>query len=140
MRLQNRSQYAIRVLNHIASENRNQKSVKLFTAKDLAETLEIPYKFLTKIMLELSQAGFLTSVRGRDGGYHLSKEPCEIHLSEILDTFNESATEKACIMGAGLCDQQKQCPLHKQWAKPKEMIKKMFDETTLEMMMEEEST
>ena len=128
MQLHNTSQYAIRILSYIT----NQKSESFLSAKELEETLEIPYKFLTKIMGELVKAGLIKSIRGREGGYELNKAASEIAISDILDIFNDSIHEERCILGIGFCDCLNKCALHDQWAEPKNLIQKMFKETTLD--------
>jgi Rrf2 family protein len=127
MQLLNSSQYAIRILGYIA----NHENQELFNAKELSEALTIPYKFLTKIMIKLVKADLIISIRGREGGYKLSKPASDITIIEILKHFNEFSEDKQCLLGIGVCDSKKKCALHDQWVKPKNMIKKMFVNTTL---------
>lgn len=128
MQLLNSSKYAIRILGYIA----NHESQHLCNAKELSEALTIPYKFLTKIMMKLVNADLIISIRGREGGYKLSKPASSITIIEILNHFNEFPDDKQCILGIGVCDSKKKCALHDQWVQPKSMIKKMFEHTTLE--------
>jgi len=128
MQLNNTTRYAIRILSYIANKNDKQ----LYSAKELSEILNIPYKFLTKIMTELVKTNFIISIRGREGGYKLSRPASDISIMEILNQFNELVEQKQCLLGIGMCDNNNKCGLHDQWAKPKKMIKKMFENTTLE--------
>lgn len=128
MQLLNSSKYAIRILGYIA----NHESQHLCNAKELSEALKIPYKFLTKIMMKLVNADLIISIRGREGGYKLAKPASSITIIEILKYFNEFPEDKQCILGIGTCNAKKKCALHDQWVKPKELIKKMFENTTLE--------
>lgn len=128
MQLYNTSQYAIRVLNFIANHSQN----RLCSAKELAEVLNIPYKFLTKIMGMLVKAEFIKSIKGRDGGYQLNKPASEIKLIDILNTFHDEPDNESCILGIGTCDAENKCALHDQWMAPKDLIRKMFEETTLD--------
>jgi Rrf2 family protein len=127
MQLHTTTQYAIRILSYLTQ----QKTERLLSAKEIAETLKIPYKFLTKIMGELSKAGFINSIRGREGGYTLNKPASEIKISDILESFNDPLHEEQCILGIGFCDNKNQCALHDQWIEPKSLIEKMFNNTTL---------
>ena len=129
MQLHKTSQYAIRILSYIANHDKERK---LYTSKELAEVLDISYKFLTRIMTELVKAGFINSLRGREGGFELAKPASEIHIIEILNTFNDELSKESCILGIGKCDSQNKCSLHDQWIVPKELIEKMFENTTLE--------
>ncbi len=128
MQLLNSSQYAIRILSYIA----NNREKSLYNAKELAEILSIPYKFLTKIMTDLVKAEFIISIRGRDGGYKLSKPASDVTVIEILDIFNEFVNYEQCVLGIGKCDGEHKCAMHDRWIEPKNLIQKMFEETTLE--------
>jgi len=128
MQLNNTTKYAIRILSYIAKN----EDKKLQNAKELSEILEIPYKFLTKIMTELVKQEFILSIRGRDGGYKLARSSASISILDILNAFNELTHYSECILGSQPCNSKTKCMLHDQWSKPKELIKKMFAETTLE--------
>lgn len=127
MELNNTSKYAIRILSYIA----NYSNGKLLSARELSETLDIPYKFLTKIITDLVKEDFIISVRGREGGNKLSRDASQITIMQILNTFNELKNEADCILGIGLCNHKEKCALHDQWIKPKTMIYDMFGDTTL---------
>jgi len=104
---------------------------RLLNATQLAETLHIPYKFLTKIMTEVVKSGLVDSIRGRDGGYKFKKPTSEIIVSEILDIFNDSIKDEQCVLGIGFCNGVCKCALHDQWMEPKLLMQKMFQESTL---------
>jgi len=128
MQLSNTSQYAIRILAFIA----DKKDLQLINATELAEALFIPYKFLTKIMAELVKADLVESIRGRDGGYKLSKSASEIMVDDILNLFNDSVKDEQCVLGIGFCNGMCKCALHDQWMEPKLLMQRMFRESSLE--------
>jgi Rrf2 family protein len=105
---------------------------KLLNASNLSEILQIPYKFLTKIMTDLVKADIIVSLRGREGGYAFAKPPSQIVISEILDIFNDSIKDETCVLGIGFCDSVCKCALHDQWMEPKLLMQKIFRESTLE--------
>jgi len=130
MQLHNTSQYAIRILSYIAKDDDGH----LYSAKELSSILEIPHKFLTKIMTELVKYEFILSIRGREGGYKLAKPAADITVMEILGKFNDQINDEQCILGIGFCDSRNKCALHDQWAQPKNLIQEMFRETTLDKL------
>lgn len=134
MQLHTTTKYAIRILNYIA----NKSEAQLVSAKTLSEKLDIPYKFLTKIMTSLVHGAFIRSVRGREGGFELSRPADEIYVNQIIDLFEGNVDEHACLLGIGKCDSKDKCALHDQWAEPKKMIRKIFEQTTLEQLNGEE--
>jgi len=128
MKLNNTSQYTIRILAYIA----DNKEKNLFSATELSNELNIPYKFLTKIMTELVKRDLIESIRGRDGGFKLKKDAKEIKVDDILTIFNDSIKDEECILGIGFCNGKCKCALHDQWIEPKLLMQKMFRESTLE--------
>ncbi|WP_297482356.1 Rrf2 family transcriptional regulator [Sulfurimonas sp.] len=127
MKLNNTSQYAIRILAYIA----DHKEKTLFSATELSNELSIPYKFLTKIMTELVKADFIESIRGREGGFKLKKDASEIKVDDILNIFNDSIKDEECILGIGFCNGMCKCALHDQWMEPKLLMQRMFRESSL---------
>jgi len=128
MQLSNTSKYTIRILAYMV----NYKDAPLISAKELSENLEIPYKFLTKIMTELVRVGFIDSIRGREGGYKFLKKASEITVDDVLSLFNDSIKDEECILGIGYCNANCKCALHDKWVKSKMQLQKMFKESTIE--------
>jgi len=128
LKLSNSSQYAIRILSYMAL----QKETTTLNATQLAEALQIPYKFLTKIMTEVVKSGLVVSIRGREGGYRFEKPTSEIIISEILDIFNDAIKDEECLLGIGFCNGLCKCALHDQWMEPKHLMQKIFSESSLE--------
>ncbi len=80
MRLSKKTEYALRALIYAAGFPEGTT----FQIKDLAEKNGIPKKFLELILLELKNAGILTSRRGVGGGYVLARRPEAIRSSDII--------------------------------------------------------
>ena len=128
MKLNNTSQYAIRILAYIADHGEKG----LLNATELSDKLTIPYKFLTKIMTELVKTDFVDSIRGREGGFKLKKNAVDIKVNDILMIFNDSVKDEECILGIGFCNGMCKCALHDQWMEPKLLLQKMFRESSLQ--------
>jgi len=125
MKLNMTSEYAIKVLSFMV-----QSDEQLFSSKKLSQELEIPYKYLTKIMSNLTKAGLLYSQRGRDGGVYINKDLEEITIKSILIAVNDY-DDKSCILGNGVCNDSKKCILHDRWSVPKKQIDSEFMSITL---------
>ena len=81
MKLSKTSEYALRILIYMAKEP-NQ----LYTASQLVKELGVSDKYLRRLMTDLSKAGFIKSVQGRDGGYTFMKSTNEIFLFDVIDS------------------------------------------------------
>jgi Rrf2 family protein len=53
-------------------------------AEDIADAQDIPLNFLLGILRELRNGQLVRSVRGRDGGYLLSRPPGQIALADVI--------------------------------------------------------
>jgi Rrf2 family protein len=69
--LSQKTRYTIRAFQHLADRH-GQGPVRL---QEIAEAQNIPRKFLTVIMAEMTREGLLIARRGRDGGYELALQP-----------------------------------------------------------------
>ena len=75
-----RSRYALKALIHLARLGPGAaRSTRLIALDE-----QIPAAFLEQIMLDLKRAGFVSSKRGKEGGYQLDKPPKSLTLATIL--------------------------------------------------------
>ncbi|MEP9348312.1 Rrf2 family transcriptional regulator [Xanthobacter sp. KR7-225] len=63
---------------------------------DIAETNHIPKKFLDVILGELRNAGFLSSKKGKLGGYRLARAPEEIIVGEMIRALDGPLAPLPC--------------------------------------------
>ncbi len=80
MKISQKGLYALQAMMMLARHHQ-QGAIKI---RDIAYEEGLPEKFLELILLELKNARMVESVRGAKGGYHLRREPADIHLSEII--------------------------------------------------------
>jgi len=95
MKISAKIDYACRALLELSLHWPNQGPLQVET---IAGRQKIPVKFLTQILIYLKQAGYVESVRGKNGGYLLRKLPREIKLNDIMENFqdtNNSRDEKS---------------------------------------------
>ena len=126
------SQYAIQSLIYLATQSQGAP-VKI---KDVAEKLQVPSAYLSKIMQELAKGGLVTSFRGPLGGFILSADPSEIDLLRILLVTEGNEFTKACMLGLKLCSDETACPMHEQWKPIKEQVIQMLHHQTLVILSE----
>jgi Rrf2 family protein len=77
--LSQKTKYALRALTHLASLESQSASIA-----EVAVGAKAPRKFLEAILLELKQAGFVESRRGRFGGYALAMAPNAIFFADVI--------------------------------------------------------
>lgn len=133
MKLSTTAEYAIKILCVMAKDLE-----KLHSARELSENLNIPYKYLTKLMTMLSKENIIESKKGREGGFYFCRNIEEIMIIEILEIVGEIGDD-LCIMGYGNCNSKNKCLMHDKWAKPKKYIKEAFEKTSLRELIEKDS-
>jgi Rrf2 family nitric oxide-sensitive transcriptional repressor len=81
MRLTQFTDYSLRTLLFL-SANRD----RLVTIQDIADLHKISKNHLMKVVYQLGQTGLVETVRGRNGGLRLAKEPADINIGQLVRT------------------------------------------------------
>lgn len=125
------AEYAIRALAYLA-----QAGDRWALNREIAEELDLPPQFLTKLLGTLAREGLLGSQRGRSGGFRLARAPREIRLIEIVDPFDRLSGRQQCLLGQDVCSDRYACPLHETWKGIQEEFRSLFGRTTLADVIE----
>lgn len=91
-----KTKYALKSLMALADENGGQAGGSL-TIEEIARRANAPKRFLEHILLELRNAGYIASRRGRAGGYVLIKEPRSIPISDLLRRIEGPIAPLPCL-------------------------------------------
>ncbi len=91
-----KTKYALKSLMTLADASAEKPGAPL-TIEEIARRSGTPKRFLEHILLELRNAGYIGSRRGRAGGYMLIKEPREISLSELLRRVDGPIAPLPCL-------------------------------------------
>ena len=126
MKLSKTSEYAIRILSFMAKSDK-----QLHSAKYLLEKIDIPQKYMRKIMTDLSKNKFITSIQGRDGGYFFSKEIKDIFLIDIIDAVEGIEAYVGCVLGFRECSDENPCAMHLSWVKTRDELIRTLTNTSL---------
>ena len=79
MKLTSYTDYALRTLMFLAL-NRE----RLVTIQDIADAHRIAKNHLTKVVHQLGILGLVETVRGRNGGLRLGRDPSEINVGDVV--------------------------------------------------------
>lgn len=100
------SDYALRTLLYAAAFPDSR-----ITIEAVAEHFDISRSHLKKVVLKLSQAGFLRSSRGRTGGFELARTPAEINLGAVLRVTEPDFALFECFQPDNACVISCRCDL-----------------------------
>ena len=105
MRLTLHTDYALRVLIHVAIADGT-----LITISDIADSFNISNQHLMKVANNLSQKGYLDTVRGRGGGIRLRRPPRDINIGQVVRE-TEDIDVIGCLRRRGYCPIKRVCVL-----------------------------
>lgn len=69
-------------------------------AKSIAKRRAIPARFLEQVLHAMKKAGVVTSQRGAQGGYVLSRKPSEVSVADILHALEGPLMETNSAAGS----------------------------------------
>lgn len=81
--LSSRCNYALKAVLELAK----REGTGLATISDIAHAQKIPARFLEAILVQLKQHGIAQSVRGKQGGYALSRPAVKITVGDVIRVF-----------------------------------------------------
>ncbi len=84
MRLTAYSDYALRVLIYLSIQNE-----RLATINEISEQYSISHNHLMKLVHQLGKHGFVETIRGKNGGLRIGRDPATITVGDVI-----RATEK----------------------------------------------
>jgi Rrf2 family protein len=128
MKISTRGRYALRAMIDMAEHNTGE----YIPLRDVAERQEISEKYLESILPALTKAGFLDGLRGKGGGYKLSRPAESYTVGSILKLVEGSIAPVACLdCTPNKCPRAAQCRTLPMWQKLNDMLDAFFDGITI---------
>ena len=133
MLISTKGRYALRVLADMA-EHQSNGYVPL---KEIAQRQEISEKYLESIIKILVKEGILVGLRGKGGGYRLSKSPDQFTVGGILQLTEGSLSPVACLEpGAAPCARVADCRTLQLWQGLDKVIREYLEGYTIADLMQ----
>lgn len=99
-------------------------------AREIANAMDIPDRYVTQILAELVGHGLLAAVAGPDGGYSLTRAPEGITLLEVAEAAEGEIGLKECVLHGGPCEWEEVCPVHTAWVRAQNALKEQLSAVT----------
>ncbi len=133
MMVSTKGRYALTVLVDLA---RYQEDGYVSLA-DIAERESLSMKYLESIISTLNKGGMLQSLRGKNGGYRLARDPEDYSMNEVLTLTEGTLAPVNCIMQDGVkCDKAATCSTLPLWAGLDKVIEQYLSKITLKDILE----
>jgi Rrf2 family protein len=105
LRLSKKTDYALLAMRHLAA-NADRGAV---SARELAETYNIPTELLAKVLQKLVRGKLLESHQGIRGGYALARPAAQMSVADVIQAVDGPFTVTACSETDHSCDQYSKC-------------------------------
>jgi Rrf2 family transcriptional regulator, nitric oxide-sensitive transcriptional repressor len=93
MHLTQYTDYSLRVLMYLAVKDEKQ----LFQIKEISDSYGISKTHLMKVVYKLGKLGYIETVRGRNGGMRLLKNPEDINIGTVVRHTEENFHMVECF-------------------------------------------
>ena len=134
MLISTKGRYALRVMIDLA-EHQAEGFIPL---KVIAERQEISEKYLESIIKLLVRAKLLNGLRGKGGGYQLTKAPEQYTVGSILRMTEDSMAPVSCLeSGADACPWAAKCRTFSLWQGLDKVIHDYLQSVTIADLMEQ---
>ncbi len=133
MKLTKRGEYALRAL--IDFGIAYELGRPLIKVGELVEKERLPVKFIEQILMQLREAGYIDTKRGKGGGYFLAKPPKDIRFGHIIRLIDGPLAPIACVSQTAYerctCPDEDHCGLRMLMLDVRNAIAKILDRYVL---------
>jgi len=131
-----KGKYSLKALTHLAALAPGETT----QAAEIAESNNIPKKFLDAILGDLRNAGIVHSRKGPGGGYMLARAPRDIKIGHVIRTIDGPLAPIACASRTAYrpcrdCKDVKACTVRLTMTKVRDAMSDVLDRVTLADMV-----
>lgn len=129
-------QYALRATFELA---RRYPSSAVSTVAEVARVQRIPVRFLEQILAKLRTGGYVTSRRGKQGGYVLGMAPGNLTVGEVIRFMEGPDDTVQCLSSpeGSHCPTQGGCVFRGFWERARDAIGQVVDGTTFQDLVDQ---
>jgi Rrf2 family protein len=133
MKLSKRGEYALRALINLGIAREAGRDV--LGVAELSKVDRIPAKFLEQILLQLREAGYVATRRGRHGGYFLNMPMDAISMGQVIRLVDGPLAPITCVSHTAYvrcsCPDEAHCGLRMLMLDVRNAIANILDRYTL---------
>jgi Rrf2 family protein len=129
MQLTRAADYAVRVMVHLSTLPPATRA----SLAGLADEVDVPAAFLSKVLQRLVKGGLVTSHRGARGGFELARNVASVSLLDVLQAMDGEPTLNTCLTASG-CDRSPGCAAHPVWLEAQERMREVLASASLERL------
>ena len=124
MLLSKSAKNALRAVIYLSSKSIDESMV---TVDELSLHINAPKPFVSKLLQLLAKNEIISSKKGPNGGFFMTKENKKSKLSSVIIAIDGKKLYDDCVLGLKKCSDIKPCPLHDEYKCIKQDLIKMID-------------
>ena len=133
MRLTRAGEYAIRCVLYLSMQDKGAVASR----NEIAEAMDIPRDFLTKIAQQLSRSDIIEIIQGPKGGFRLHVPSEELNLLDVIETMMGEIFFNECALRPQSCSNTWNCVVHTVWVKARTQLRKTLRQATFAHLIED---
>jgi len=130
LRISKLADYATLIMSRLAGDED-----QLYSASCLAKNLGLSLSVVSKILKLLCRRGLVTSVRGAEGGYRLSRPALEISLAAVVSAIEGDMSITECCSQKDTCVLTSTCATKNNWKGINQVIYTTLSNLTIKDML-----
>lgn len=142
MKITSQEEYGLRCLAQIARQGLDGDLAQPLPISEIARAEGISVEYAGKLLSLLRQEGLVQSVRGKNGGYVLTRPPSEITLLELITALSGPLfEEESCNRFSGTgeeCVHMGDCGMRPVWWVLSNLIGGLLDSITIQDLCRDE--
>lgn len=127
MNLTSRSRYALKIMMDFGTVPQGQ----LVRRQDIVRRQGIPSKYLDQLMTLLRRNGLIESIRGREGGYYLTRPAAEVSVWDIFLAVEVGLYPVICLDHEQSCAYEASCVTSDPWKVIFDTVQKPLSQLSL---------
>ena len=135
MRLTRAGEYAVRCMMYLSCLGVG----KIGSRMEIAQAMDIPAQFLSKIAQQLARAGYIEIVQGPKGGFRLIVPPEKVTLLGVIEAVIGEIYLNDCLMRPESCHRSPSCAVYQVWQKARRQLRQTLGQTTFASLIAEPS-
>ncbi len=130
--LSQKAKYALHALLYLADRPTGEPIL----IAEIAESQQMPRKFLELILLELKRHGLVRSMRGKHGGYTLAKPPESISFGQVVRYIDGPLALVPCASKTAYrrcddCTSEDECAIRDTMRRARDAVARILDNSNL---------
>lgn len=121
-------EYAIKALSYLAMYKNDNRYIMV---REISEKTNIPQHFLSKIFQDLTTTHWVSSKKGKHGGFVIAVDCRKLTLMDVIKWSDGIHNFNQCILGDKKCGDDFECNVHRKCCKLRMDIADFFDNMTI---------